>query len=60
MNSEGQPLNISFYQIPSIPMTSPASIIFITLVIYIDDKRREGRKVIFKEKNKNFHSVIVF
>lgn len=59
MNSEGQPLNISCHQITSMPPTFLASITFITLAIYVFDKRR-GRKKMFKEKYPNFYSVIVF
>lgn len=56
MNSEGQPLNISYHQIPSMPTTSLASITFITLAIYVFDKRR-GRKEMFEEKYPNFYSL---
>lgn len=59
MNSEGQPLNTSCHQIPSMPITSLTSITFITLVIYVFDKRR-GRKKMFTEKYPNFYSVLVF
>lgn len=58
MNSEGQPLNRSCFQTLSVPGTSPASIIFITIAIYMYNQRKRGSKKIQKKKYPKLHQCL--